>query len=95
MTINEKIMSGDIEFIHRYLSEDNTLGNILAIKGAVKNRLTDNKTATLLKKLANKDEWEFSANVSYNALAALDILGIKKYTGDNTTVLDMINNGDV
>ena len=90
MSTKDKMMAGDIQLIEQIISSDNNLGCVLAIGAAVKNQLKTDIIVCSLKKLKSKDEYEFCVNISQLALAALHILGIEYYSGDNRNVQELI-----
>ena len=90
MSIKDKMMSGDIQLIEQTISSDNNLGCVLAIGASVKNQIKTDIIVRSLKKLKSKDEYEFCMNISELALAALHVLGIEYYYGDNKNVKELI-----
>lgn len=91
LSIRDDMMNGNIEIITESISSDNTLGIVLAIGALVKNNIRDPKTDSALKKLKNDHRYEFCAKISDLSLAALDILGIENYTGNQRQIIELIN----
>lgn len=92
MSIKDKMMAGDTKLIEQNISSDNNLGCVLAIGAAVKNQIKTDIVVRSLKKLKSKDEFEFCMNISELALAALHMLGVEYYSGNNQNVKELIRN---
>ena len=90
LSIKDRMMLGDIELIEEHIASDNNLGCVLAIAGAVINSIKTDIVVKNLKRLKYKNEFEFCANVSYWAIAALHLLGIEEYKGDNIAIIETI-----
>lgn len=91
-SIRDKMMAGDVSLIEKNIASNNNLGCILAIAAAVKNQIKTDVVVCSLKRLKNKNEFEFCMNVSELSLAALHMLGIENYSGDNKNVKKLIDN---
>lgn len=81
-----------INDIHNDLLGDNSLLCIFAIKHCVINEITDNKTVAIIKTLENSSlvEWN-SCKISNCAYAALHLLNIEPYKGNDEQVQDLID----
>ena len=90
LSIRDQMMSGQVPVILENLTSDNSLGNVLAIGALVKNKIRTPETDNALKQLKGKDVFEFCTNVSHLAYAALDVLAIEKYTGNDKMIHDII-----
>lgn len=91
MSVKDKMMKGDAQLIEENISSDNNLGCLLAIGAAVKNNVKTDIVVNALKKLKNKEEFEFCMKISELALAALHVLEIEYYLGDNKNVKEIID----
>ena len=90
----DKIANGDINSIINGIYSDNSLVVLNSILFGVKYKCIEEKFILKLNEQAKNSEMRFFGNpVSKFALAALDILGEKKYTGKDEFVLSVINNG--
>lgn len=81
-----------INDIHKDLLGNNSLSCMFAIKYCVINKISDNKTITIIKSLKNSDliEWN-SCKISNCAYAALHLLDIEPYNGNDKQVQDLID----
>ena len=85
----DAIMRGDISVIEKYLNSDNNLGIIFSIVSIVKHEINLDHINNRLKELKSKDEFEFCANISAYACAALDLLGVEKYVGNDKSIIQL------
>lgn len=86
----DAVMRGDVRAIERCISSDNNLGVVFAIVSMVKHKVKSDFACEKLKELKYKNEFEFCADISSYAYAALDLLGVEKYSGNNKAVLQLI-----
>lgn len=91
LSLKDRMFDGDIPLILDNLNSNNNLGIVLAIGALIKNNIRTDETDIALKKHINNHSFEFCMNVSELAYAALDILGIEPYIGDNINVLNIID----
>lgn len=89
-SVRDAIMRGDIPTIEKSLNSDNNLAIIFSIVAVVKYKIKLDSINKRLKILKSKDEFEFCANISDYACAALDILDIEKYLGNDKSILQLI-----
>lgn len=89
--IKEAMYAGDRECTMYYLASDSPYGQAMAIGACVKHRYTDEETFQLLEALQNSDKRPMGIPVRDLATAALHELGLKKYTGNQSNILWMIN----
>ena len=73
-----------------YLASDNEYGQAWAIGACVKHHYTDEETFRLLEALQHGDGAPMGIPVRDLATAALHVLGLKEYTGDQRNILWMI-----
>lgn len=90
--LNLKTEYNNILFIEKTLSSDNSLKCMYAIRSCVLNRFKNDNIINLLKKLksSNMIEWN-SCKISNCALAALHLLDIEPYEGNDEQVKDLID----
>ena len=86
------IMSGDVGTVERALRSDESLPCLFGIFSCVKNHIVTPAVSDLLRKLKERRVHEFCMYIDECAMAALDVLGVEKYTGDNRNVLKLIEN---
>lgn len=91
LSIKDRMLNGDIPLILENLNSNNSLGIVLAIGALIKNHIRTYDTDNALKKHKNNHSFEFSMNISELTYAALDILGIEPYIGDNKNILRIID----
>lgn len=77
--------------IIRRLSSNTPMKCLLAIRECVDNEIKDKDVIEKIKKLVKSEliEWN-TQKVSDCAIAALDMLGVSKYSGDNMAIHDLI-----
>lgn len=94
MTKSEKYekVQKSINDIHRDLLGNNSLSCMFAIKHCVLNKITDNKTIAIIKNLKNSNliEWN-SCKISNCAYAALHLLNVEFYKGNDEQIQDLID----
>ena len=73
-----------------YLASDNEYGQAWAVGACVKHHYTDEETFRLLEALQHGDGAPMGIPVRDLATAALHVLGLKEYTGDQENILWMI-----
>lgn len=84
------IVDGEKELIEECIWSDNSLECVLAIGACVKHKIRTPKTTEALLRLRNSTKREFCCWISDLANAALDVLEIKKYQGNNKLVIEAI-----
>ena len=89
-SLHDSMMAGNLETISEGIYSTSNLGRVLAIGACVKNNVTDPYIIDGIKDLKKVDEFEFCINVGCMATAALDVLHIEKYTGNDRRILDLI-----
>lgn len=89
---NLKISEEALKSIHSDLLCDNSLLCMFAIRKCVFDRINDDKTTSIIQSLKTSPliEWN-SCKISDCAKAALHLLGIEPYNGDNEQVQELIN----
>ena len=93
LSVKELMFSGDVKTIEENIVSQNNLGIVLAISAVIKNKLHTPTIEEALRELVKKNEFEFCINISSLAYAALDILSIEKYTGNDKQVFDILSKG--
>ena len=91
LSLKDRMFNGDIPLILDNLNSNNNLGIVLAIGALIKNNIRTEDTDNALKKQKENENFEFCMNISELAYAALDILGIETYTGNNKNILSIID----
>lgn len=91
-SIKDIMMSGDIQLITHNLNSDNNLGIVLAIGAVVKNHINTSDISQKLHELKHNNGQEFCMSISDLAYAALDLLDIEKYSGNDKQILELIKN---
>lgn len=77
--------------IEHDLSSDDPKDCLYALRFCCIEKITNENIVKKIKDLKNNDKCTMYYRLSYSAIAALDILGIEKYTGDNVTIKEIIN----
>jgi len=91
LSTKDKMFAGDVKVIEENISSNNNLGCILAIEAVIINQVKTDIIIRSLKKLKSRDEVEFCMNVSELAIAALHLLKVEHYTGDNENIKTIIH----
>lgn len=86
------IIDGEVELIEKYISSNDSLGCVLAIGACVKHKVCTDRIKDALFNLKDSTMREFCFSISDLANAALSLLKIKDYEGDNKLVIEMIEN---
>lgn len=92
MNTSDKKVQKNINDIHKDLLGDNSLACMFAIRYCVLNKITDNETISIIKNLKGSKliEWN-SCKIADCAVAALHLLGVEKYEGENYAIKDLID----
>lgn len=80
-----------IKLIERDLHSANAEDCAYAIRVCCLNNITDESIVNSIKELKTSDKIAMMQRISDMAMAALEILDVEKYTGDNPLVLDNIS----
>ncbi len=92
----KKMLSGDIDCIEEGLSKGSVIDRFNAIMAVVRFRVVNDEVETCLRKLCDDDSRAYRGNpdftVSNFAIAALDLLEMEKYDGDDEYVRELIEN---
>ena len=83
-------MQNSLMMIKNDLKSDNATDCIYAIRACCIQHISDNEIITRLKKMKNDDRIAMMNKVSESAIAALDILGVEKYTGNNPAIIEIM-----
>ncbi len=89
-SLREKLLSGDRQAISDCIDCENRLSVVYALCGVIKYKIDTPQIRRALEKHRNDGSFEFCVRVSWLAIAALDVLGIEKYTGDDEQIKEII-----
>lgn len=87
-----RMIKGDRKAIAEGLSSTSPYIKICALQWAAYYRVINPETISKIAKLKNDDSVDMGYQVSNFAVAALDVLGIEKYKGQNKEMLALIAN---
>lgn len=79
-----------LEIIERDLLSDDPLAHAYAIRACCIKGISSPVVIDELKKLKHTNEISMLQNIANSATAALDILGVEKYTGSNSNIIEII-----
>lgn len=83
-------MQNSLTMIEKDLLSDDPTDCIYAIRACCIQHISSNEIISKLKALKNDNRIAMMNKISDSAIAALDILGIEKYTGNNSAITEMI-----
>ena len=86
----KKMLGGDVSEILNGIVSDIPILVMNAIIGGAENRVKDRRFIDSLKEQKSNDIELLHIRIGDVAIAALDVLGIEKYTGDDQAVKDII-----
>lgn len=79
-----------LTMIEKDLQSDNAADCAYAIRACCIQHISNDKIIAILKTLKSDNRIAMMNKISDSAMAALDILGIEKYTGDNPAIIEII-----
>lgn len=74
----------------KYASSDSPIENLNAVLYGAKYKLSDERFILALHKMLDSDARFFGTPLSSFVQAALDVLGVQKYSGDDDYVMELI-----
>lgn len=83
-------MQNSLTMIKDDLKSDNATDCIYAIKACCIQQISSNEIIASLKALKSDNRIAMMNKVSEIAIAALDILGVEKYVGNNPRIIEII-----
>lgn len=81
------------DFVVQYATSNSPIENLNAVLFGTKYRCKEQKFIEALKKLLDSPERFFGTPIKLYVQAALDVLGVQHYTGDDSFVTSLIQSG--
>lgn len=80
-----------LKIIEKGLQSENMEDCAYAIRACYIHHISDKKIISLLEKLKSNNRVVMMHKISDMAIATLDLLKVEKYSGDNPTIIEIIN----